>query len=85
MRGKMVADLADSEARVDIDFVHHLIALFLLTAVGQWCSIRVLQKSSHKDWYCYAAIAALVLTLIRIIVHNLAMKQYIWIPDGLLV
>lgn len=81
---KMVSDLADSKIWVDIEFVHHLIALFLLTAVGQWCSIRVLRKYSHKDWYWYAAIVVLVLILTRIIVHNLAMKQYVWIPGGLL-
>ena len=44
---KMVSDLADSKIWVDIEFVHHLIALFLLTAVGQWCSMvlsRVMRK-----------------------------------------
>lgn len=77
---KMFANLADSDTWVDIEFVHHLITLLLLTAAGQWCSIRVLQKSSHKDRYWYFAIAILLLILIRIIIHHLAMKQYIWIP-----
>ena len=77
---KMFASLADSDTWVDIEFVHHLITLLLLTAAGQWCSIRVLQKSSHKDRYWYFAIAILLLILIRIIIHHLAMKQYIWIP-----
>lgn len=77
---KMFASLADSDTWVDIEFVHHLITLLLLTAAGQWCSIRALQKSSHKDRYWYFAIAILLLILIRIIIHHLAMKQYIWIP-----
>ena len=77
---KMFASLADSDTWVDIEFVHHLTTLLLLTAAGQWCSIRVLQKSSHKDRYWYFAIAILLLILIRIIIHHLAMKQYIWIP-----
>lgn len=77
---KMIGSLADSDAWVDIEFVHHMITLILLTAVGEWCSIRVLRKSSRKDCYWYFAIANLLLILIRIIVHRLAMKQYIWIP-----
>ena len=77
---QMVARFVDSDIWVDMEFVHHLISLFLLTVAGQWCSIRVLRKASRKDWHWYAAIVALVLILIRIIVHNRAMKQYIWIP-----
>ena len=77
---RIIARLADSEVWVDVEFVHHLISLFLLTAAGQWCSINILRKSSRKDCSWFIAIGVLAIIPVRIIVHHLAMQQYIWIP-----